>query len=216
MSYVCGICGGDQIVVTVQDSIDPNTLESVPVERRGPAAQPSKAAWCSTCNNEVDMSEQLDVRDVVLTIRQLGPKFENFHLTPCGGCGCPMWQQPCLICGFYPYGSKVTGAAAQSNRPSQLNNEPWVCSKEEWTKAVNGRGGIVQFYLSCYHKCVDPQHDKLNVALRKAEDYIWPSADVIWDHARKAYLKMLNTSGWQLRENILCDAGLTGRFSKDA
>lgn len=28
-----------------------------------------------------------------------------FHLSKCGGCGAPSFQQPCSLCGFYPYGS---------------------------------------------------------------------------------------------------------------
>lgn len=28
-----------------------------------------------------------------------------FHLSKCGGCGAPAYQQPCSLCGFYPRGS---------------------------------------------------------------------------------------------------------------
>lgn len=27
-----------------------------------------------------------------------------FHLSACGGCGCPSFQQPCKLCGYYPMG----------------------------------------------------------------------------------------------------------------
>jgi len=35
----------------------------------------------------------------------LDDSLEYFHLSPCGGCGAPMWQQPCACCGYYPRGN---------------------------------------------------------------------------------------------------------------
>ena len=31
-------------------------------------------------------------------------QWQHFHLSKCGQCGAPSWQQPCPTCSFYPMG----------------------------------------------------------------------------------------------------------------
>lgn len=52
-----------------------------------------------------------DVEQLVEGIEQVARFYEKrfgnrspFHLSACGGCGCPCFKQPCSLCGYYPMG----------------------------------------------------------------------------------------------------------------
>lgn len=72
-----------------------------------------------------------------------------FHLDPCGGCGAPSFQQPCLVCGFYPMGS------------NKGHWSPKVCSREHFVahvarSAPEGRGNLATWYVSHYNRQPTP------------------------------------------------------------
>lgn len=58
------------------------------------------------------MSRQEELEQVKATIETVARFDERerldhspFHLSACGGCGAPSFQQPCSLCGYYPYGA---------------------------------------------------------------------------------------------------------------
>lgn len=68
-----------------------------------------------------------------------------FHLTPCGGCGQPVWQQPCPLCGYYPMGNDP----AERKRCRNMGVE-----KVDWLRYVVRHGGLAQWYISGYKRTV--------------------------------------------------------------
>jgi len=64
---------------------------------------------------------------------------KSFHLTECA-CGVPMWQQPCLVCGYYPYLSRPNKAHEEACRRSVKN------PREAFRKAIERSGDEVLGY----------------------------------------------------------------------
>jgi hypothetical protein len=57
----------------------------------------------------VRQQAQLSVNNTIDAIKNLCPddqpvRTQNFNLWPCV-CGVPMWQQPCMVCGWWPEGN---------------------------------------------------------------------------------------------------------------
>ena len=112
-------------------------------------------------------------KNLVTTVRSLGDKFKWFHLSKCY-CGAPMWQQPCVICEFYPqYGR--TGSLMKKGE----------CTKEQFCTKVDTAGSILEFYLKSFNKCLDPQQHLLDAARNKASNMVFPTSSDIWDHFTK-------------------------------
>jgi hypothetical protein len=64
-----------------------------------------------------------------------------FHLSPCGSCGSPTWQQPCHVCGYYPQGNPVAAGDESNHVTFETFNRrtghniltKWT---EDWRKTV--------------------------------------------------------------------------------
>src|SRR5574338_701182 len=80
--------------------------------------------------------------ELIEVVRNLHPIFKNFHLSPCGGCNGPAYQQPCRICGFYPYGNDPQ----ETKRASDYKEK----AKEIFIRSVNEHNNIVAWYISEY------------------------------------------------------------------
>ena len=116
---------------------------------------------------------KVKVEELVSVIRNLGPKFNAFHLQPCY-CGAPVWMQPCPICRYYPmYGC---------NGSDMGRNE---CTKESYVKRINRVCNILEFYLKSFENCVDPQTHILNKARRDTYGWEWPTPEEIWEYYSK-------------------------------
>ena len=118
------------------------------------------------------------LEDLVDTIRGLGEKFDSFHLSICI-CGAPMWQQPCSICSYYPMWSWDRQAGITHDH---LRN---CCDKEHFCKAVRKHGNILDFYLACFLRCVDPQRHLLDAAREQAKCLEFPEPEDIWEFFRR-------------------------------
>jgi len=92
-----------------------------------------------------------------------------------------MWQQPCAICGYYPQWWDDAKIMARTGKDphEHLKN---CTDKDTFCRRVNAAGNILEFYLKEFHKCVDPQYDKLEDARQKASGLTWPAPEEIWDH----------------------------------
>jgi hypothetical protein len=113
---------------------------------------------------------KITVENLVSTIQSLDPKFKYFHLTECF-CGSPMWQQPCLICSYYPQWG-------QTNSYSKGDD----CTKETFSKYINHSGNILEFYFKSFMRTLDPQKHILDNARKTTQGWEWPSAEEIWDY----------------------------------
>ena len=110
---------------------------------------------------------------VVAFICGLHYKTKYFHLKKCL-CGGWVWEQPCPCCGYYPYGD---------DPEARRRAEAHKVTKEQWVQKVLNSGTILDFYLDCYKKCVDPQ-DFITDAIReyvKASHIRLPHPSLIWD-----------------------------------
>lgn len=95
-----------------------------------------------------------------------GVTTEHFHLRPCGGCSAPMWQQPCALCGFYPYG-----------RPTDL--EIAACKRtipdprKSFIDAVHHAGNLAVWYIRNWRNSMAWIDDvTIDVASRESEKQI--------------------------------------------
>lgn len=125
---------------------------------------------CDHCEEAREKEVRISVESLVSSVRSLGSKFESFHLQKCY-CGCPMWQQPCMICGYYP----MYGDPGSSMGKGE-------CSKEMFCNAVNRAGGILEFYLKSFMRCIDPQEHILSKAREDSRGWIFPTPEEIWNY----------------------------------
>jgi len=111
-------------------------------------------------------------------IRSLGQHWRYFHLGPCARCGCPSWQQPCPVCGFYPYGARGYAEGRkwrEANPPSFERFEAWHNRHGNIFEAVMAQ---VSKLVPAGQAMVAPQVDR---ARREAEGWEWPTARELWD-----------------------------------
>jgi hypothetical protein len=111
--------------------------------------------------------------ELVKTIKGLSDKFASFHLSSCH-CGAPVWQQPCPVCGFYPMYGELNSSMEKD-----------ACTLEDYQKNVDWKGNILEWYLTSFMRCVDPQEHLLAAAREASKDMEWPTADEIWHHFRE-------------------------------
>jgi len=97
----------------------------------------------------------------------------GFHLSACGGCGAPSFQQPCPLCGFYPMGEdKGTWS------PRTAGYEAFAAAVER--SGPGGQdGNIATWVLSSYGPSRLPVD--FFAALRQAAFMDVPSARECWD-----------------------------------
>jgi len=101
-----------------------------------------------------------------------------FHLSPCGGCGGPAFQQPCSLCGYYPMGGPDPRQPATLDqfRRSVENSMP------------GGTGNLATWYFGNFRKTVAYKPHSSYKA--KVDDLIaeaarmtdLPNADAVWQH----------------------------------
>jgi len=107
-----------------------------------------------------------------------------FHLSKCGGCGAPSFQQPCSLCGFYPYGS------------NKGHWDPREATREQFSAMVersgpDGKDGTVATWhaRSFWERRVDVSREAAKeageAAARRATTVSCCSADDVWDVVAK-------------------------------
>ncbi len=138
------------------------------------------------------MTTQLTPAETVATVRALGDKFSWFHLRPCV-CGAPVWQQPCPVCGHYPMSDGLRSCRRAVRNPSGTTvvRDMYVVpeddrvTREEYDGIVAGAGGILEWYLKSFERCMDPQRHLLNQAREsaKAQGLIFPTGAQLYDWA---------------------------------
>ena len=94
---------------------------------------------------------------------------EYFHLHPCGGCGAPMWQQPCQLCRFYPMGRATDEEVARCKR---LVPDP----RASFTKAIERNGSIAVWFIRSWRNSVAWRDD--SVFLRQLEELEVRAAEI--------------------------------------
>jgi hypothetical protein len=91
----------------------------------------------------------------------------NFHLSPCGGCGQPVWQQPCPLCGYYPMGSDPR----ERERCQKMD-----VTRDDWLRYAKRAGDVAQWYLEgftrtvAWSKCEPGFRDKVCALIEQAKD----------------------------------------------
>ncbi len=94
-----------------------------------------------------------------------------FHLSACGGCGCPSFQQPCKLCGYYPMGmDKGTWSPKEATREM-------FCSMVE-RSGPGGRDGTIATWHAVSNKKKFETRDDVAEA---AADIDVPTAAEYWD-----------------------------------
>ena len=94
-----------------------------------------------------------------------------FHLSACGGCGCPAFQQPCSLCRYYPMGT------------DRGTWHPKVATKELFCSMVEKTGpGGSDGTIATWHALGHLQKYEDRAALIDAASQIdVPSAAEYWD-----------------------------------
>jgi len=113
------------------------------------------------------------LNDFIQAVRDMDERHRYFHLTPCGGCGQPSFQQPCPLCGYYPMG----------NDPAERER----CSgptREDWLRMV--RGNVALWYVSRGRRTLSWKTDSMfRESIERLEDEAramkQPSPEEIYD-----------------------------------
>lgn len=123
-------------------------------------------------------------------IRNLGDKFRYFHLSVCA-CGAPGWQQPCPVCSYYPRGDGLRSCRRSVLNPSETRiifdryivPEDKLVTREEYDAIVTQAGGILEWYLRSFMRCVDPQRHLLDAAREQArqQSLVFPTGAELYD-----------------------------------
>lgn len=118
-----------------------------------------------------------DVKEAVEKIARLQEKLflkeSPFHLQSCGGCGAPAFQQPCLICRYYPRGS------------DKGYWEPNVATIEDFRKNVeksgpDGKDGTVATWYIRYLDSWDKRREPRREFVCAAAELDVPSIEDFW------------------------------------
>lgn len=94
-----------------------------------------------------------------------------FHLMTCGGCGCPAFQQPCSLCGYYPMGQ------------DRGTWNPKVATKEMFCEMVERSGpGGREGTIATWHALSSLQKYENRETIATAASLVdVPSASDYWD-----------------------------------
>lgn len=105
----------------------------------------------------------------------------HFHLSPCGRCNLPSWQQPCPWCGFYPM-----GRADYAKQPQ---------TREDFLRTLQGSTGLAKlrypsfFYFYAQQRASNCIPEWAPIAQRIRDEmvrlnnqYQWPTHEEVWDY----------------------------------
>ena len=128
------------------------------------------------------------LQDVIKAVRSLHQYTEYFHLSPCGGCGLPSWQEPCPICDWYPdRGGAYWMKEHNDRRRKQIQSNGY--DEAHWLKRLKHNENIALWVLAGarktlawngqqYYKGPDP---KFKAEILKAESEAihmdWPTGE---------------------------------------
>lgn len=122
------------------------------------------------------MTERNAVKEAVETIARLDEarnlRSSPFHLQACGGCGVPSFQQPCLLCGYYPMGA------------DKGTWNPKTATFEQFSRMIeksgpDGRGGNVATWHARYR--AERERNDVETAVEQAAKADVPSAAAVWE-----------------------------------
>lgn len=130
------------------------------------------------------MAQYVPADQLVETIRELGDKFRNFHLKQCI-CSAPMWQQPCVMCGYYPQWNDDRKYEARTGKSPHEHLKD-SCTRLRFVRAVERAGGFLEFYLRSFERCLDPEYGKLSDARKEAQGLEWTEPGEVWDYFKRA------------------------------
>lgn len=111
----------------------------------------------------------------------------HFHLSPCGRCHSPVWQQPCPVCNFYPMGAMDDGIRMKSpeweERAAVLREK----AKKLYLLKIQANGNIAAWYFNNKKNVVafnTPDkfaHYVQPFVIETLMDDPWPTGEEIWD-----------------------------------
>lgn len=131
----------------------------------------------------------MNYTELIDYVRSLHESFQYFHLTKCGGCGGPSFQQPCVICRYYPMGDDPKERARCA--------EYKTFAKQDFLRSVSQFPNIVCWYIGTgiMKSCLfirsqwdQPlKEDEIDLKYKIKKIYeeqskldIFPSAEQIW------------------------------------
>ena len=131
-----------------------------------------------------------------------------FHLTVCGGCGCPAFQQPCSLCCYYPMGDH-----RGSWNPHTATKEMFCTMVER--SGPDGRDGTLATWLV---RSSPKSFRDMDRAVASAMQVDVPSASDYWDAVTedghvlgRSRAEQGVVQGWrgmhEIRAIVLVDAG---------
>lgn len=77
-----------------------------------------------------------------------------FHLTPCGQCHAPVWQQPCPICDYYPMGDMDYGISKKSEEWQQRAEKLRAMAHDLYVRKIEAAGNFGVWYFSSFKRNV--------------------------------------------------------------
>ena len=109
-----------------------------------------------------------------------------FHCSPCGRCGSPVWQQPCPVCDYYPYGSMDGDVRHGSPEWEERKARYHESAHAKFNKLVNNAGNYAAWFFLDKKKTVafkEPYNFEhwVQPFVDQALSEQWPSADEIWE-----------------------------------
>jgi hypothetical protein len=154
-----------------------------------------------------------NLEEIIVVVRSLCSYTKNFHLSPCGGCGLPSWQQPCPVCDWYPYqGGQYWTKEYNEKQRAAIQNSNYT--EEGWVIKHNRIGNIALWALGRARNTIAWKKDSsfrrtIEMAESQARSMNFPTGEELMVMYRKdQLLKALEKDpGNEEVKNLLMEIG---------
>lgn len=128
------------------------------------------------------------VEDIARLEEKLFLKESPFHLQSCGGCGAPSFQQPCIVCNYYPRGSdKGTW------HPNEATIDHFRRSVEK--SGPDGKNGTLATWYIGYLSTIGRRQAPDQRIVCQAAELEVPSVEDVWNTVTESTTTILRDRG---------------------
>ena len=151
-----------------------NVLRTLASDQHASGRHQAASVLAQSSLYRVGMSAKTQTVEMVRGMDKKAARY--FHLSPCGGCGMPTWQQPCPVCGYYPMGN--VSEEQERCRPYQ--------DKGRWLRLVKRHGSIAAWYWAGRKRTVAWSsnwsfREETEALIEQCASMEWPDPEAVYE-----------------------------------